>query len=572
MSEPTAAQLKDEGNELFKKQDYVGAIVKYTEAIALDDKNAVLYANRAACNHALNRYLDAVDDAHMATELDPGYAKGWSRLAASRDVSPFILPISPISPWTHILGACGLAKKRPCLAEGPRRTTKTKLSPAERQQQDQYTAGLRAVNARLNAPPIVPLSVNEKAGKFPWQVATDMLPALRRAKNERISSSAWVVALAYEEFNNGVEMMKGMKKVPHPSTPDGFMYHGNLDGLVSLSNGLMRDDRVFHINCNNWISMYNEQVMFEITARKAWDHEGLETVKELAQKRLKENGWDDVRPAMSVTVRAWIMRAAFEGGLRQEPQAGVEYYRRALDLVEWGRTIWKDVPKASRGAIFERSFLIGIRSLYLKMLMSAYTTDPGLNSKFPLEQLKEEAEDLLKETEIAKQIRDGEPVDPGFISSFLVYPEGLGHAFVLFPPHICGPLFINTLLCRILGFYHVQSARYSSNPVERMYSFVSGAGEYTTASGKYPEDDELRAWYLNCTLDCLRNAGMPVNNFLMVAFALRETVPKMKKIWAISELALGGIDQKIQANLDKADELTKRVADKTLALEDPVPL
>jgi hypothetical protein len=60
MPEPTtAAQLKDEGNELFKKQDYVGAIIRYTEGIALYDKNknmnAVLYANRAACNHALNK-------------------------------------------------------------------------------------------------------------------------------------------------------------------------------------------------------------------------------------------------------------------------------------------------------------------------------------------------------------------------------------------------------------------------------------------------------------------------------------------------------------------------------------
>jgi hypothetical protein len=63
------------------------------------------------------------------------------------------------------------------------------------------------------------------------------------------------------------------------------------------------------------------------------------------------------------------MKAALEGGLREQPQAGVEYYRQALDLVEWGRTIWKDVPKSSRGAIFEHSFLIGIRSLYLKMFM-----------------------------------------------------------------------------------------------------------------------------------------------------------------------------------------------------------
>lgn len=70
----------------------------------------------------------------------------------------------------------------------------------------------------------------------------------------------------------------------------------------------------------------------------------------------------------------------------------------------------------------------------------------------------------------------------------------------------------------------------------------------------------------------MRNAGVPVDNFLMVAFGLRETVPKMKKIWAISELAMGGRDQKIQANLDRADGLMKRIADKTLTLQDPVPL
>lgn len=186
-------------------------------------------------------------------------------------------------------------------------------------------------------------------------------------------------------------------------------------------------------NCTNQSTVY-----FEVTARKAWDSEGLETVKELAQKRLKENGWDDVRPALAVTVRAWIMRAALEGGLRDQPQAGVQYYRRALDLVEWGRTVWKDVPKSNRGVIFEHSFLIGIRSMYLKMFMNAYTDDPGLDSKFPLEQLKEEAEYLLKESEIAVQTRGDEPVDPGFISSFIVYPNGLAHA--------------------MLGFYHVQMA------------------------------------------------------------------------------------------------------------------
>jgi hypothetical protein len=47
-----ATRLKEEGNALFTQKDYALASVKYTEAIMVDDKNAVLYANRAACRLA----------------------------------------------------------------------------------------------------------------------------------------------------------------------------------------------------------------------------------------------------------------------------------------------------------------------------------------------------------------------------------------------------------------------------------------------------------------------------------------------------------------------------------------
>jgi hypothetical protein len=115
-----------------------------------------------------------------------------------------------------------------------------------------------------------------------------------------------------------------------------------------------------------------------------------------------------------------------------------------------------------------------------------------MNSKFPLEQLKEEAEDLLKEAEIALRTRDGEPVDPGFISSFIAYPAGLGHAYAFYFS-TSSPILTLITPSRMLGFYHAQSARYTSDPVERMLSYVKAAGEYTTASSKYAEDDELRA-------------------------------------------------------------------------------
>lgn len=63
------------------------------------------------------------------------------------------------------------------------------------------------------------------------------------------------------------------------------------------------------------------------------------------------------------------MKASLKGGLGRQPQAGVQYFIRALDLLEWGRNIWKNVPKSDRGAIFEDTFITGVRGLYLKMFM-----------------------------------------------------------------------------------------------------------------------------------------------------------------------------------------------------------
>lgn len=83
----------------------------------------------------------------------------------------------------------------------------------------------------------------------------------------------------------------------------------------------MRDDRVFHISQSDWLERYNKQgpvfrspyffhlelivsqVMLELTKVKAWDKSGPEEVIEQAQVRLRENGWDDVRPALATTIR-----------------------------------------------------------------------------------------------------------------------------------------------------------------------------------------------------------------------------------------------------------------------------
>ncbi len=52
-------------------------------------------------------------------------------------------------------------------------------------------------------------------------------------------------------------------------------------------------------------------------------------------------------------------------GLQNNPGSAVNWFTHAIDVIERGRTIWKDVPKDDRGAVFEATFLRGIKVLRL---------------------------------------------------------------------------------------------------------------------------------------------------------------------------------------------------------------
>jgi len=45
-SQTRARELKEEGNSLFACNDFNGAIIKYTEAISLDNNQPAFYLNR----------------------------------------------------------------------------------------------------------------------------------------------------------------------------------------------------------------------------------------------------------------------------------------------------------------------------------------------------------------------------------------------------------------------------------------------------------------------------------------------------------------------------------------------
>nr|CAD1842223.1 unnamed protein product [Ananas comosus var. bracteatus] len=70
-----AEELKLLANEAFKANKFSQAIELYSQAIELNDKNAVYWANRAFAHIKREEYGSAVQDATKAIEIDPQYSK-----------------------------------------------------------------------------------------------------------------------------------------------------------------------------------------------------------------------------------------------------------------------------------------------------------------------------------------------------------------------------------------------------------------------------------------------------------------------------------------------------------------
>ncbi|KAL2147147.1 hypothetical protein VTI28DRAFT_577 [Corynascus sepedonium] len=75
-----AEEFKEKGNDALKRREYQKAVDLYTEAIKIDLSNAVYRCNRSAALIGINKFETAEEDTYIATQLDPKYAKAWSRM------------------------------------------------------------------------------------------------------------------------------------------------------------------------------------------------------------------------------------------------------------------------------------------------------------------------------------------------------------------------------------------------------------------------------------------------------------------------------------------------------------
>lgn len=75
--------IKCLANKAFTAHKYAQAINLYTQAIELNNQNAIYWANRAFAHIKLEEYGSALEDASKAIEVDPTYSKGYYRRGAA---------------------------------------------------------------------------------------------------------------------------------------------------------------------------------------------------------------------------------------------------------------------------------------------------------------------------------------------------------------------------------------------------------------------------------------------------------------------------------------------------------
>ncbi|GAQ92217.1 hypothetical protein KFL_009480040 [Klebsormidium nitens] len=76
-----AEQLKALGNAAFARKDYDAAVEYYSQALDIDNENAILYANRGQALLNQVRYVSALDDANRAVSLNPTWWKAHAKRA-----------------------------------------------------------------------------------------------------------------------------------------------------------------------------------------------------------------------------------------------------------------------------------------------------------------------------------------------------------------------------------------------------------------------------------------------------------------------------------------------------------
>lgn len=116
-----------------------------------------------------------------------------------------------------------------------------------------------------------------------------------------------------------------------------------------------------------------------------WSNTGPDGIMAEIPERLRNGGWDKVRPAVNVTVRyalfafsqllslivpsIWIIQGFMLASSSPSPEAGLHLLDGALEVMRWGREAYAEVSYHDKGPVFKKSFIRAVRTVAFSFRM-----------------------------------------------------------------------------------------------------------------------------------------------------------------------------------------------------------
>ncbi|TFY81881.1 hypothetical protein EWM64_g2128 [Hericium alpestre] len=515
-NQTTATQLKDEGNALFVRKQFKEAVQKYTAAIALDDSNATLYANRAACFQALKKYEGAMEDAKKATELDENYPKAWARLAKAQESLDRLHDAT--DSWQRAL------EKLP--QENP--------SPADLTQKQTYEAALQALEARIAAsyasssnanqddsdddgaelpvPPTAGMKVIVDNGQTHFDRAQRLAPILR--ERGETMSSVFPLAEAGEWLRTGTRKIYELEENERMSS-------GVMGALEDVSSAILKEHRAFHYSKKDWLDRFFKQAQFEAHATDAPDlaKTDMNFVMSHSRRLYREGGWAAVNDALLTSIHYVIVVAYTMGeGLHRSSEA-VFMLDKVLEVLKWAPQEWPDANRDGTGRLLPRSVVRTIRRLRLQHYMQALVRVGSKNERLTYDHALEEADALLEDIRQHQHEYINLDDKPG--SPIAIFTYTMAYSFVI-------KGFINMRR----GIDEYLNRGHKTSPVVKEF-FLQAQKYYKEAAEIFPYDDERRPYFLTLSLMCLFRADAPLEQTLRRVPEINEAARQAKEIWEL---------------------------------------
>ncbi|ORX94354.1 hypothetical protein K493DRAFT_310687 [Basidiobolus meristosporus CBS 931.73] len=229
---------------------------------------------------------------------------------------------------------------------------------------------------------------------------------------------------AIQSFEQGKFIMSQYKQ--HENVANSIA--GPVGALEAITDALLRDPRCFYLEGQKDLEGLQKVLMFEQQVRDcaSSDIPVSELIQEY-QKRLQNHGWEDVQPAIDVSIRASFLVGLLTFGVLGRAKEALAHFRRAVDIIVAANVALEPTAGDKRGPALKESFLRALRQTLMNAIMLGYATTSDKET-FSLDDILAEADAIL--ASIENDSSTNEPKDKLAFSTYLAAHARMARGFV----------------------------------------------------------------------------------------------------------------------------------------------